>query len=398
MVAVNYLTNNEANRLVDSYLEKESTTSSTQEILNSGAIPRLKGYAARPGKVSDSIFGGRGSYIDKSTGNLVEFENPPLNAYDGTPLRIMVRTQRISTHDINRGEIPFKDQILATNHNFMRRLLTPVIGTSQYDVSGLSDNAAVIISENLDNNVDFENVLRAYMAKSSTSTSLYMHYMNGEREFCGHKLPEGLFPNGPLPYVMDTPSTKSDEHDISVSPEELFRMGVCTPEVYNQIRNSSVYAFGKVDEFFRPKGIIAVDTKTEHGINRKGKIVSQDEIWTMDSSRFWITEDYNHQIKLLMNGDEEDLIEYLQRTQPGIKEKEYIVEGKVVPAPRSLSKEFARGFSEGEKGYTDEQRKLITLRYIEGIQNLLGQRFEPDLRPRDERVISGLESVVLLAS
>ncbi|MGY4884888.1 MAG: phosphoribosylaminoimidazolesuccinocarboxamide synthase [Nanobdellota archaeon] len=393
----NYMTDTEANRLIDNYLSNQSVTTSTQDILDSGAIPRLKGYVVRPGKVSDSIFGGKGSYFDKKLGKDVEFENPPLNSYDGTPLRIMVRTQRISTHDINRGEIPFKDQILATNHNFMRKLLAPAIGTSQYNVPGLADNAVVIVSENLDKNVDFENVLRAYMAKSSTSTSLYVHYMNGEREFCGHKLPEGLFPNGPLPYVMDTPSTKSDEHDISVSPEYLFQMEVCTPEVYNQLRNSSIYAFGKVDEFFRPKGIIAVDTKTEHGINRKGQVVSQDEIWTMDSSRFWLAGDYYQQIEFFSKGKEKELIEYLQRTQPGIKEKEYLVDGKVVPTPRSLSKEFARGFSEGEKGYTDEQRKLIALRYIEGIQSLLGQRFKPDLRTRDERVVSGLESAVSLA-
>lgn len=393
-----YMSNDEANRLIDDYLAQQIITTSTQDILDSGAISRLKGYIVRPGKVSDSIFGGKGSYFDKKSGNLIEFENPPLVDAYGTPLRIMVRTQRISTHDINRGEIPFKDQILATNHNFMRRLLAPAIGTSQYDVPGLEDNAVVIVAENLDKNVDFENVLRAYMAKSSTSTSLYVHYMNGEREFCGHKLPEGLFPNGPLPYVMDTPSTKSDEHDISVSPEELFKMGVCTPEVYNQLRNSSIYAFGKVDEFFRPKGIIAVDTKTEHGINRKGQIVSQDEIWTMDSSRFWIAEDYNTQVKLFLEGKEQELVEYLQKTQPGIKEKDYIVNGKVVPTPKSLSKEFARGFSEGEKGYTDEQRKLISLRYIEGIQHLLGKRFKPDLRPRDERVISGLELALSIAA
>src|SRR3989344_9342818 len=53
---------------------------------------------------------------------------------------------------------------------------------------------------------------------------------------------------------------------------------------------------------------------------------------------------------------EKGLIEYLQTTQPGIKEKDYVVDGRVIMSPKSYSKEFARGFSEGEKGYTDEQR------------------------------------------
>jgi phosphoribosylaminoimidazole-succinocarboxamide synthase len=358
-----FLTEIEAREVVDKYIASEKPCASTQDILNSGAVPRLKSFYVRPGKVSDSIYGG----VIKHKGNT--YENAPLQMEDGTPLRIMVRTDRISTHDINRGSIPFKDQILATNHNYMRRMLAPAIGTSQIDVPGLEDNAVVIAAENLEQ-FGFENVLRAYMAKSSTSTSLYQHYIKGERLFCGHKLPKGLIANGPLPYVMDTPSTKSEEHDESLSPEEMFIRGIVTANDYAQVRNGSLFAFGMVSQFLGQKGLIAVDTKTEHGRNRKGKIVSQDEIWTMDSSRFWLSADYANQMKQLARG----IIEELN--------------------PTSYSKEFARGFSEGEKGYTDEQRAQIAVRYILGIQHLLGKRFEPDMRSREERVVSGLQTIV----
>lgn len=361
-----FLTEDEARKLVDFNLKLEDKSTSTQEIIDSGVIPILSGFKVRPGKVSDSIVGGKFSIKGQ------EYENPPLNDINGIPLRIMVRTQRISTHDITRGEIPFKDQILAANHNFMRRLLTPAIGTSQYELPGLSDNAVVIVAENL-TQVPFENVLRAFMAKSSTETSLYQHYIKGERKFCGHNLPEGLIPNGKLPYVMDTPSTKSEEHDESVSPQMLIQSGVCTPAQYMEIRNSSLYGFGIVSEFLRTKGLIAVDTKTEHGINREGKIVSQDEIWTMDSSRFWLANDYTDQLRKLKAGEITEL------------------------NPKSYSKEFARGFSKGEQGYTLDQIAQISVRYILGVQHLLGTRFEPDLRKRDERVIDGLEKAVTLA-
>jgi phosphoribosylaminoimidazole-succinocarboxamide synthase len=227
-----------AQELVQEYMKKEGDIRSTQEIIDSGAIPRLKGYTVRPGKVSDSIFGGNGKFTKKD-GTVVEFDNPDLTAKDGTPIRIMVRTDRISTHDILRGAIPFKDQILAENHNYMRKLLAPAIGTSQYEVPSLRDNAVVIAAENLQQ-LAFENVLRAYMAKSSTSTSLYQHYIKGAREFCGHKLPEGLIANGKLEYVMDTPSTKSDEHDASVSPQWLVENNVCTADQYNQIGRAHV--------------------------------------------------------------------------------------------------------------------------------------------------------------
>jgi len=135
---VDFLTEAEARYLVEQELKKPEVTFSTDDILKSGEIPELYGFFCKPGKVSDSIFGGSVSY--KPTENTkVTFINPKLVDKNGTPIRIMVRTNRISTHDIKRGEIPFKDQILALNHDFMRRLVMSTIGTSQYEV-GLPAN------------------------------------------------------------------------------------------------------------------------------------------------------------------------------------------------------------------------------------------------------------------
>ena len=362
------LREDEALDLVYNYMTSEGQVSATQEILDSGVIPALKGFTVRPGKVSDSIHGGAVEFTRKD-GTVVRAENPPLVTADGRPLRLMVRTQRISTHDINRGEIPFKDQILAANHNYMRRLVEPAIGTSQFDVPGLADNDVVIAAENLQL-IPVENIFRAYMAKSSTSTSLYQAWKRGEATFAGHAMPEGLVVNGPLPYVMDTPSTKSEEHDVTSSPEEMIEQGYVTAAQYTAIRNSGLVAFGMAAQFLRTKGIILVDTKFEHGVNKDGRIVSQDELLTMDSSRFWLASDYDAQMERFNLGELEEL------------------------DPKSYSKEFARGFSEDEKGYTDEQRVVIAARYVIGVQELLGKRFEPDMRPRDERVVSGLRAVV----
>jgi phosphoribosylaminoimidazole-succinocarboxamide synthase len=362
------LNNEQIHDLVEQYMKHDEAIFSSQGLIDSGAVPRLKGYTVQPGKVSDSIFGGKGSFRDKSSGGTVTFDNPPLQTKEGIPLRIMVRTARISTHDISRGEIPFKDQVLALNHNYMRKLVAWALGTSQLEVPGLEDNSIVIVAENLDS-VMFENVMRAYNAKSSTSTSLYQHYIRGDREFCGHKLPDDLIPNGPLPYVMDTPSTKA-EVDESIAQDELTRRSICTDNEYTEIRNGSLVAFGICSEFLRKRGIILVDTKLEHGRSADGMIKSQDEIFTMDSSRFWLLEDYDTQLEKLRDGEIEEL------------------------APKSYSKEFARGFSEGDKGYTDDQRLQIAVRYIEGIQHLLGKRFTPDMRPREERIVSAIESIL----
>ncbi len=392
------LTETDARNVVDTYMEKEGPITSTQDILDSGDIPRLKGYKARLGKVSDCIFGGTGSYIidkDTPTERVAEFENPPLLDKKGIPLIVMVRTARISTHDINRGSIPFKDQIVAEIHNYMRRLLIDTMGTSQYDVPGLGDGAVVIAAEKL-KQIGVENVVRGYMAKSSTSTSLYKWFVvQGKRgKFAGHVIPNNLFTNGPLPYVMDTPSTKSETHDETVDPEWLYDNGVCNPQEYRQIRNVGIFGFGQVSEVLKRRGIIAVDTKTEHGKNHRGEIVAQDEKWTPDSSRFWPVDDYAKQLKLYLAGDDDGLLKQIKILQPDVKEKDYLEGGRVVITPLSLSKEFARGKSEGTEVYTPQQRADIAVRYIMIAQQLLGKPFVPDMTPRDERVRKGLETVV----
>jgi len=344
----NLLTEKEADDLVQESMERVSKPTSIQEIIDRGDIPRLNGFKVKPGKVSDSIFG---CYEG----------NPPLDTAEGTPIRLMYRTNRISTHDIVRGDVPFKDQVLAFNHNFMRKVAEPAIGTSQFEIPGLSMNSTVIAAENL-GTIMVEMVLRAYMARSNTSTSLYVHYQNGERIFCGHKLGEGWLANMKLPYLMDTPSTKG-KSDESVPPEYFFERGICTPEEYVQIRNGAMEAFGRVGQFLASKGVILVDTKTEHGRNKNGQIVSQDELYNMDSSRFWLTADY----------------------EAAMREKR---------DPKSYSKEFARGMSEGDRGYTPEQERIIAVRYIMGIQELTGRRFDPDVRERDDRIVEDTKLIL----
>lgn len=341
-----FLDESEAGEIVRNYLSEVGILTPTEDIIK--RVPELNKCVVRPGKVSDSIYQTN--------------DEKALLSEDGTPVRIMVRTPRISTHDKGRGEIPFKDQVLATNHNFMRKMVEPAIGTSQFEIPGLAMNATVIAAENLDT-IPFENVLRLYLARSSTETSLYhAYFVKGKKEFCEHPLPENLLVNQKLPYLMDTPSTKG-KIDMSVAPQYLFDNDICTPNEYAEISSNSKMAYGIVFGYLYDKGIILADTKTENGRNRKGKIVSQDELFTFDSSRYWSLEDY---LKAIDEGRD----------------------------PVSYSKEFARGMSEGDKKYTLEQQILIAVRYIMGIQKLTGRKFEPDTRPRDKALVEDIQLIV----
>ena len=324
---------------------------SIQQLIDDGELPRLKSCTVLQGKVSDSVF------------------SKNLKTRSGAQIRLMYRNNRISTHDVNRGAIPFKDQVLAFNHDHMLRLVRHVLGSSQFEVAGLLPGSTVIPAENLQL-VQLENVLRLYMAESSTSTSLYQHWLQAKQagqkilHYAGHDLDiDELQPNGLLPYLMDTPSTK-DKVDRTIDAQFLIERGICSSAQYNQIRNASVMAFGMITQYLREKGMVLVDTKTEHGINSAGKIVVADEVYTMDSSRFW---------RLDADG------KLLTR------------DGK----PVSFSKEFARGMvKETNQQFNDEQAGQIAIRYIQGLQHLTGVSFAPDLRPRDQRIIESTNLIL----
>ncbi len=345
------LNNQEIRDLVENYGAAVNQGRSVLQLIEDGELPRLKGCTVLKGKVSDSVFGG--ALVTKT----------------GAPLRLMFRNNRISTHDVNRGSIPFKDQVLAINHDVMGGLLKQVLGSSQFSVPGLAATSTVIPAENL-RLIMLENVLRAYNAVSSTSTSLYQHWLAAKNAgqdrmtFAGHDMKVAdLEPNSRLPYVMDTPSTK-DAVDITTDAQALVIAGVCSTAEYIQIRNSSLTAFGMVTQFLAQRGMVLVDTKTEHGVNRLGQIVAADELYTMDSSRFWRL------------GDDGKL---------------ELREGK----PVSFSKEFARGMvMQHDQQFTETQSHEIAIRYIQGLQHLTGKEFVPDLRPRDERIVESTNLIL----
>jgi phosphoribosylaminoimidazole-succinocarboxamide synthase len=341
-----FMDRKEIEELVQTYGSKVNEGRTIKEIISEGEISALRNCKIYEGKVSDSLYGER------------------LVTSDGIPVRLMYRSNRVSTHDKHRGRIPFKDQVLAVNHYVMLNLVKEVLGSSQFEVPGLSPTSTVIAAENLEP-IGFENVLRSYMAESTTSTSLYQHWLSGKREFCGHKLPDNLSANCRLPYVMDTPSTKS-KVDESVSPQYLFDNEICTKEEYIQIRNNSFFAFGIITEHDRRKGIIPVDTKLEHGRNHRHEIVLMDEVFTLDSTRRWRIDSETG---------------FLELDDAG--------------RPRSYSKEFVRGmeFNSQTGLLSTEQEIEVAVRYIEAIQHISGERFEPDLRSRDERII---ESTLLI--
>ena len=200
-------------------------------------------------------------------------------------------------------------------------------------------------------------------------------YASGERFLCGVKMPEGLKENDFFPEPIITPSTKAAEgHDEDISREEIIARGIVDKEDYEQLEKYALQLFARGREIAGKRGLILVDTKYEFG-KLDDEIILIDEIHTPDSSRYFY----------------EDVFE--ERQKRGEKQKQ-------------LSKEFVREWliqnnfmgKEGQQvpEMTDEWIDIISNRYIELYEKLIGKKFVPQTLTDEEthdRIIASLNEI-----
>tara|TARA_Y100000389_G_scaffold204674_2_gene258779 strand:+ start:110 stop:2068 length:1959 start_codon:yes stop_codon:yes gene_type:complete len=146
-----------------------------------------------------------------------------------------------------------------------------------------------------------EVVVRGFIT-GNTKTSLWTHYKNGKREYCGIHFPPGLVKNQRLDYPVITPTTKGVE-DVPISAEEIVNQGYMTKEQWDKISNMAMRIFKYGQEVAEKQGLLLVDTKYEFGIDNDNNIIIVDEVHTCDSSRFWIKDTYNDRFN---NNEEPD--------------------------------------------------------------------------------------------
>lgn len=146
-----------------------------------------------------------------------------------------------------------------------------------------------------------EVVVRAYIT-GTTSTSLWTHYDNGERIYCGIEFPDGLKKNQKLPKIVVTPTTKGIKDDL-ITESDIIKNNLATINEWKYIKDKSLQLFKFGQLVAENKGLILVDTKYEFGKDINGNIILTDELHTCDSSRFWLKETYDYKFK---NGLEPD--------------------------------------------------------------------------------------------
>ncbi|CEO38834.1 phosphoribosylaminoimidazolesuccinocarboxamide synthase [Photobacterium kishitanii] len=224
------------------------------------------------------------------------------NVQPDAPLAIMIISDRISAFDcIWHGEgglkgVPGKGAALNAISNHWFKLFSD---------NGLADSHILDIPHPFvwivqkAKPVMVEAICRQYI-----TGSMWRAYNQGERQFCGIQLPEGLQKDQKLPQLLMTPSTKGilkgipnvpEADDVNVTREDL-------------INNYQAFNFRNIDDINYYEKLLAdgfnvisnelskldqifVDTKFEFGYvtdaNGNEKLIYMDEVGTPDSSRIW---------------------------------------------------------------------------------------------------------------
>ena len=203
----------------------------------------------------------------------------------------LVTTDRQSAFDRVLASIPFKGQVLNLTSAWWFEQTKHIIPNQVLDVPDPNITLAKKCTV-----FPIEFVVRGYIT-GSTSTSLWTVYKNGDREYCGNTLPEGLIKNQKLNENMLTPTTKEEHHDRPISPNDIVSEKWMTQEDWDYCSQKALELFSFGQKKAAEHGMILVDTKYEMGRDTDGNIVLIDEIHTPDSSRYWIADTYEDRMQ-----------------------------------------------------------------------------------------------------
>jgi phosphoribosylaminoimidazole-succinocarboxamide synthase len=280
---------------------------------------------------------------------------------------ILVTTDRHSSFDRLIAHVPHKGQVLNQVSAFWFDKTKDIVPNHVLAVP----DPNVTVGKKC-KPLPIEAVVRGYMT-GVTDTSLWTLYSNGKRNFGNFKLSDGMKKNEQLFRPVFTPSTKSDAHDRTLSPQEIVREGILPRKIVDAVESAALALYERGAKLAKERGLILVDTKYEFGTlngNGNGDIILIDEIHTPDSSRYWQSDSYGERFA---KGEE----------------------------PEYFDKEFLRlWFKEHSDPYKDETLpeapvelvEELSKRYIRMYEQITGETFKQGEESIAKRIGKNLKS------
>ncbi len=262
-------------------------------------------------------------------------------------LLIIVATDRLSAFDVVMPKgIPFKGQIL--NQIATRMMNATADLVPNWLVATPDPNVSV---GHRCEPFKVEMVIRGHLSGHAAR-----EYKAGKRVLCGVNIPNGMKENDSFPTPIITPSTKAQmgDHDEDISREDIIKRGIVSETDYEILEDYTHKLFQRGSKIAASRGLILVDTKYEFGKTKQGKIVLIDEIHTPDSSRYFYAEGY--QARQLANEPQKQL------------SKEFVRQWLISNDFQGLNGQTAPNMS-------DEYVKIVSDRYIELYENIIGEKF-----------------------
>jgi len=262
-------------------------------------------------------------------------------------LLVMIASNRISAFDVILPRpIPFKGQVLTQIAAYMLQATKDIC--PNWLLSTPAPNVSI--------GTRCEPFKIEMVVRGNLTGHAWRTYASGKRILCGVPLPDGLKENDYFPAPIITPSTKAAEgHDEDISAEEIIAQGLATAEEWNILSDYALQLFARGKAIAAKQNLILVDTKYEFGKNGDA-VILMDEIHTPDSSRYFYADGFE------------------ERQEKGERQKQ-------------LSKEFVREWLiennfMGKEGQTvpamsDEWIDVISKRYIELYEKVIGEKFQP---------------------
>ena len=235
--------------------------------------------------------------------------------YDLGNKLLLVTSDRISAFDcIMPNPIPDKGKLLTGISLFWFKNTSRIIqnhiitaNTKLYPKELSENNANVLEGRSIlvkkCSIIPIECVIRGYLAGSG------LKEYRKSQSVCGTKLPAGLKSYSKLPEPIFTPATKADTgHDENITIKKM--ESIIGKEYTNLLIEKSMELYEFANKYSLKKGLVLADTKFEFGIFNN-EVILCDEIFTPDSSRYWLLSDYKEGQEQ-ENFDKQFLRDYLE--------------------------------------------------------------------------------------
>lgn len=206
--------------------------------------------------------------------------------YDEGDTLLLVSTERLSAFDRAICDIPDKGILLNQLSAWWFHKTQSIITNHLLEIP--SSNSMRVKKCTV---FPVEVIVRGYIT-GTTNTSLWTLYQQGQRQFWGNQLPDGLRKNQKLPKPILTPTTKAADHDKPMEPEDIKTIPGLTPALWQEIEEKALALYTFANTLLEQQGLILADTKYEFGLDKEGALCLIDEIHTPDSSRYWDYQDW----------------------------------------------------------------------------------------------------------